>query len=95
MPTITMPEPVHRRVKCGRATTSYEVLAEMTAMWKQSTAKAHGLARKTPKADSKALSELAQAVATRDTWEQAIMCFTGWNGDEIALYFAEVAEDDA
>lgn len=91
------PDPVHRVVSHRPDKYKYEVLAEMTAMWKQAwqagTAAATE-AEKMSEPDIKTAINLQRLVATRETWKQAIMVFAGWNDSEVGRYVEEVKEDD-
>lgn len=98
MTAFKMPVQIHRQVRVvgQNSLTTYEVMAEMTAMWKQACQAGKELVDQSDlmtEPTAHMLSQLATAVGKREAWEQAIMVYTGWNGTQVEAYLAEVKQD--
>lgn len=97
---MIFPDKIERRIVSDRRSgglrapdTTYEVLAEMTEMWWQALQAEGELARMS---DDKIpnrfhyLADLAKMQGKRQTWEEAIAIYAGWNGVELDRYLGEV-----
>lgn len=87
------PDALYREIPFGASLRRYEVLAELTEMWWQAFERENELAlANDDKIENRHryLSDLAKAIGKRQTWEEAIAIYAGWNGVELDRYLGEV-----